>query len=73
MSRAGSHKRWVATVTYRSEVGPINVDHRFEELYELHDLIEHGPDWNAILHINVMLNPHRAIFPGITIEESARL
>jgi hypothetical protein len=26
------HLRWLAVVTYRSESGPIEVDHHFEEL-----------------------------------------
>jgi hypothetical protein len=32
--------RWIAVVTYRSESGPIEVDHHFEELEELSRLIE---------------------------------
>jgi hypothetical protein len=34
------HLRWIAVVTYRSESGPIEVDHHFEELEELSRLIE---------------------------------
>jgi hypothetical protein len=30
------HLRWLAVVTYRSEAGPLEVDHHFEELEELH-------------------------------------
>jgi hypothetical protein len=30
------HLRWIAVVTHRSESGPIEVDHHFEELEELH-------------------------------------
>ena len=63
--------RWIATVTYRSELGPFNVDHYFEELYELHELIEHGPDWNAIVCINLILNPRQATRPGMTVENGA--
>ena len=28
----------------------------FEELFELHDIIERGPNWNTIEHIIVTLN-----------------
>jgi hypothetical protein len=35
-----NHLRWIAVVTYRSESGPIEVDHHFEELHELDRLIE---------------------------------
>jgi hypothetical protein len=62
------HFRWLATATYRSERGPIEVDHAFEELEELHDLIERGPDWNTIETIIVRLNPRGASYPDDTIE-----
>jgi|HubBroStandDraft_2_1064218.scaffolds.fasta_scaffold372720_2 hypothetical protein len=67
------HVRWIATATYRSEAGTIRINHHFEELFELHALVEHGPDWNALVRIEVILNPHYATSPGITIEESKRL
>ena len=55
------HLRWIAVVTYRSESGPIEVDHHFEELEELQRLIERGPDWNTIVSIVVTLNPERRL------------
>jgi hypothetical protein len=45
--------RWMAEILYRN--GKVKVE-GFEELYELHDIIEHGPDWNSIDHITVTLN-----------------
>jgi hypothetical protein len=48
--------RWLARVTYRGEKGPIEVDFCFEEIAELDDLIERGPDWNTIDTIVVWLN-----------------
>jgi hypothetical protein len=66
------HLRWIAVVTYRSESGPIEVDHHFEELEELSTLIERGPDWNTIISIVVTLNPERATYPGDTIEAAER-
>jgi hypothetical protein len=63
--------RWLAVVTYRGESGPIEVDHYFEELGELHDLIERGPDWNTIETIVVRLNPRRASYPDDTVEKAA--
>jgi hypothetical protein len=62
------HLRWIAIVTYRSDGGPIEVDHHFEELDELQALIERGPDWNTIETIVVRLNPHRAVYPDDTVE-----
>lgn len=64
------HARWIATVTYRTDNGPSDVDHHIEELEELHDLIERGPDWNAILKIEIVLNPKRRLYSD-TVEQSA--
>jgi hypothetical protein len=44
-------KRWMAEITYRKPL-----IQQFEELYELHDIVEHGPDWNEIDQIIVTLN-----------------
>ncbi len=62
------HFRWMAIVTYRSERGQVDVDHHFEELSELHDLVERGPDWNAIISISVKLNPERWSYLNDTVE-----
>ena len=35
-----SHFRWLAIVKYRTNAGVNEVDHQFEELFELQDLIE---------------------------------
>jgi hypothetical protein len=72
MTEELEHLRWIAVVTYRSESGPIEVDHHFEELEELHTLIERGPDWNTIVSIVVTLNPERAQYPGDTVEAAER-
>jgi hypothetical protein len=58
-------------VTYRSGLGSTVIDHHVEELFELQDLIERGPDWNALVEIKVVLNPIRATRPGVTMEEVA--
>jgi hypothetical protein len=60
---------WIATAVYRSgRLGLIEVEHHFEELTELHDLIERGPDWNTLAEIVIRLNPHRVAYPNDTIE-----
>jgi hypothetical protein len=64
--------RWIATITYRSECGPVVLDHYIEELDQLDGLIEQGPDWNALIEVKVVLNPLRATHPGITMEAAAR-
>jgi hypothetical protein len=65
------HLRWVAVVSYRSELGPVEVDHHLEELRELAALIERGPDWNTIIQITIRLNPRRATHPDDTVERAA--
>lgn len=63
-----SKPRWMARVTYKGNLGPIVVDHAFEELHELHDIIERGPSWDALLDIVVWLQ--RPAYPGETIESA---
>ena len=62
--------RWTATVTYRSEVGLVPVEHDIAELAELHDLVEAGPDWNCITESSVKLNRR---YYDVTIEEAEKL
>src|SRR3546814_20208543 len=46
--------RWTATVHYRSEAGLIDVQHDLDEIEDLQDLVEHGPHFGAIDHINIV-------------------
>ncbi|MBF0169058.1 MAG: hypothetical protein HQL45_15660 [Alphaproteobacteria bacterium] len=64
-------KRWIAVATYWTEIGPVCVLHDIEELDELHDLIERGPDWNTLVDIKVTLQ--RQINPGLTVEAANHL
>jgi len=66
-----SHFRWLATVKYRTDAGISEVDHQFEEMFDLHDLIERGPDWNCIENIHIELNPRRKQYDD-TVEQSSR-
>jgi hypothetical protein len=63
--------RWHATVYYRTDQGMVEVEHDCEELEELHDLIERGPNWNTIDRIVVVLALQ--VYPGLTIEQSEQL
>jgi hypothetical protein len=62
--------RWLATVFYRSSSGLVPVDHDVEELHDLHDLVERGPDWNTIEKIEIRLS--RVRYPDDTIEQAAQ-
>ncbi len=64
--------RWKATIYYRSDdLGFVDVEHGIEELEELQDIVERGPDWNAIDKIVVTLD--RKACEGLTIEQAAEL
>jgi hypothetical protein len=50
------NKRWKAVAEYRTEDGPKSVEHYFEEISDLHLIVEHGPDWNSLIRCTVTLN-----------------
>ncbi|MCG8271576.1 hypothetical protein MIC97_08680 [Aquamicrobium sp. NLF2-7] len=49
-------KRWKAVIDYRADCGSTSVEYYFEEISELHNLIEHGPDWNFLIRCTLTLN-----------------
>ncbi|HEV2503690.1 MAG TPA: hypothetical protein VGV39_11475 [Mesorhizobium sp.] len=49
-------KRWKAIIEYRTNDGAEAVEHYFEEISDLHLIIEHGPDWNFLIRCTVTLN-----------------
>ncbi len=51
-----ANKRWKAVLEYGLTEGKKIVDHYFEELTELHLIIEHGPDWNLLIRCTITLN-----------------
>lgn len=63
--------RWIATVYYRTQAGLVDVQHDIEELFELQDLVERGPNWDAIDRIDIVRADGRE--QELTIEEAERL
>jgi hypothetical protein len=62
--------RWKAVIYYRSEaLGLVDVEHGIEELEELQDIVERGPDWNTIDRITITLD--RVCTEGMTLEQGA--
>lgn len=57
--------RWHASVFYRTAGEPVEVNHDFEELVELHNLIEHGPNFYAIDRIEIR---HGSRIPSMTLD-----
>jgi hypothetical protein len=47
-------KRWIAKITYNN--GKPKDVFEIEELHELQDRVEMGPDWNTINKITIRLN-----------------
>lgn len=64
--------RWAATVTYRTDNGPLTVEYLLSELKDLDNLVERGPHWDTIAGIAVERVNH-CTDPHLTIEEAARL
>lgn len=49
-------KRWKAVIEYRTAGKERSVEHYFEEISDLHLIMEHGPDWNLLIRCIVTLN-----------------
>lgn len=49
-------KRWKAVIEYAHGNGPINIEHFLEELTELQDIVQHGPDLNTLTRCTITLN-----------------
>lgn len=49
-------KRWKAVIEYSTDEGAESIEHYFEEISDLHLIIEHGPDWNFLIRCTVTLN-----------------
>ena len=60
-----TEKRWLVVLTYRTEHGPVEVEHFVEELEEIHDLVEAGPDWNTLVSGSFFLN--HVTTPGMVL------
>ncbi len=64
--------RWLVEIDYATDNGTTTVDHHIEELEELHNVVENGPDWNTIQQIRVHLNEYRRSY-SVTVEQAAKL
>lgn len=62
--------RWCATVTYRSERGPVSVPFDLEEIAELHQLVEFGPHFDTVIAIEI--RRVAPLQPALTVEEAER-
>ena len=49
-------KRWKAVIEYSGDDEPQLAEHYFEEISELHLIIERGPAWNRFVRCTITLN-----------------
>ena len=64
--------RWHATVTYRTDAGPLDVPMLLREIWDLHDRIEQGPHWDTIEKIEIIRVNH-IDSPTLTIEQAEEM
>lgn len=64
-------KRWKVSIPYRFDDGPRETVIFVEEIAELDDIIEHGPDWNAMVDCRITLN-RRSYPEDWTVEQIAK-
>jgi hypothetical protein len=64
--------RWHAMVTYRTDVGPIAVEHDLAELDDLHALVERGPHWDTVQEIAIHRVNHTTS-ANLTVETAQKL
>ena len=62
--------RWRADIEYRSENGGNVVSHYFQEIEELHDVIEGGPHFDTLVKCVVTLNAQCGDIPRLTVEQA---
>ena len=51
-------KRWNVQRTYVVNGVGVTTMEQVEEIEEVHDLIEAGPDWNYLVEVKITLNRH---------------
>ena len=71
----GDPLRWRAVITFLTDAGTISDVQTFQEIEDLHQIIEEGPNFYAIRDIVITVNPaYLASYPGLktTLQESAR-
>ena len=59
--------RWYAEITYKTELGSCAVPHAFEEIEDLHEIVECGPNFYGIERIVITPQPLAGV-TGRTIE-----
>lgn len=66
-----THARWLAMIHYMTDAGSLQVDHAIEEIEDLHDIVERGPNFYTIEKIEIVLAKN--IQPGLTVEAAEKM
>ena len=61
--------RWLAKITYRTDSGPVDVEHPLVELGSIHNIVELGPHWDTIIDIHIT----RTDAADLTVERAAQI
>lgn len=59
--------RWMAKLTYRHDDGPRSSLITFEEMIELHNIVECGPSFYSLISIEIIPSDR---CPKVTVEEA---
>lgn len=68
---AGVSFRWHAVAVYQTPHGVIDVEYDFDELVELHNLIERGPDCGSLVGVTVTYVGYLRPDMTLTLTEAA--
>jgi ribose 5-phosphate isomerase len=64
-------KRWMMSIIYRTDNGPVVVDYDMDEIEDADGIVERGPDWRAIMDITIQLNePDESVVLCAPLEEN---
>ncbi len=50
-----TNTRWIAKLTYGTKDGPFEREYPIDEVFELHDLVERGPNFHTLISAEVRL------------------
>lgn len=64
--------RWHAIIHYRTDHGPIDVEHDIAELMDIHDIVERGPHWDCVEKIEIVRINHNTS-ASLTVEQAEQM
>ena len=67
MNDNNTQPRWMAKLTYRHDDGPRTSLFTFEEMIELHNIVECGPSFYSLISIEIIPSDR---CPKVTVEEA---